>query len=557
LPGSSGLWPAFESKRSFGPSWVVENHFMARTVSAIIDDMSERKFPIGIQDFVRLREEGYWYVDKTALLHKMVNSGSVYFLSRPRRFGKSLLLSTLGAWFDGRCELFEGLALEKLVKDWTPRPVLRLDLNPENYISVAALEGILAYHVRRWEDKWGAPSEPGESLGQRFLGVIERAHEQSGQRVAILIDEYDKPLLSTIGQTELHEAYKGILKAFYGVLKSADAHLKFALITGVTKFGQVSVFSDLNQITDLTLHPAYATLCGLTEAELLRDFHEDIVELAAAESLEFDACLEKIRRWYNGYRFEEKAEGVYNPFSTLNLLSRQKFEPFWFATGTPTFLVELLKRSDYDLRDLEGVQLPANQFADYRADPDRPLPVIYQSGYLTIKGYDPELKIYTLGFPNDEVAYGFLHFLADSYLYEARRDHGLHISRFVTELREGKPEAFLERLKIFFAGIPYDLSDRTERHYQVVFYLVFRLLGQFMQSEVKSARGRADAVVETRDQLYVFEFKLDGSAEQALAQIDGKGYLLPYTGSGAKLWKIGVEFDAAARNIGRWIIAKA
>jgi hypothetical protein len=518
--------------------------------------MSDRKFPIGIQDFVRLREEGYWYVDKTALLYKLVNSGSVYFLSRPRRFGKSLLLSTLGAWFDGRQDLFTGLALEKLVTNWTPRPVLRLDLNPENYISVAALEGILTNHVEKWEAAWG-PGQAGKSLGARFLAVIERAHRQSGQRVAILIDEYDKPLLSTIGQTELHEAYKGILKAFYGVLKSADAHLKFALITGVTKFGQVSVFSDLNQIIDLTLHPAYATLCGLTEAELLRDFREDIEELAAAGGLDFAACLEKIRRWYNGYRFEEKAVGVYNPFSTLNLLSRQKFEPFWFATGTPTFLVELLKQSDYDLRELEGVQLPASEFADYRADPDRPLPVIYQSGYLTIKGYDPEFKTYTLGFPNEEVAYGFLQFLADSYLYDVRRENGLHIGRFVSELRSGQPEAFLERLKTFFSGIPYDLNDRTERHYQVVFYLVFRLMGQFVQTDLKSARGRADAVVVTRDQVYLFEFKLNGSAEDAMAQINDKGYLLPYTVGGKKLWKIGVEFDAADRNIGRWIIAEA
>ena len=513
----------------------------------------KRKLPIGIQDFVGIRQDDYLYVDKTELVYNLVNNGRAYFLSRPRRFGKSLLLSTLGAYLEGRRELFTGLALEKLESDWIVYPVLRLDLNAELYNSTAALEAILSSHLAKWEGVYGRGTE--ETLARRFVAVIERAHEKTGRRVVVLVDEYDKPLLQTLENRALHDEYKLILKAFYGVLKSSDAHLKFALLTGVTKFSQVSVFSDLNQLIDLTLHPDYATLCGITEGELLRDFQPELATLAVERNLSPEACLEKTRLWYNGYKFHPRGQGVYNPFSTLNLFSQREFSAYWFATGTPTFLVELLKKADYDLRDIDGVELPEDAFANYRAEADNPLPVIYQSGYLTIKSYDPELRLYRLGFPNAEVKYGFLAFLAGDYLYDARREAGLHIARFSQEIKAGQPEAFLERLRAFFAGIPYELNDKTERHYQVVFYLVFKLLGQFVDAEVSSAKGRADAVVSCRDYVYVFEFKLNGTAEAALAQIDDKGYLLPYAADGRKVFKIGVEFDAAERNLGRWIIA--
>jgi hypothetical protein len=518
--------------------------------------MFSRKLPIGIQDFVSLRQDGYLYVDKTEHIYRLVNQGRSYFLSRPRRFGKSLLLSTIGAYLEGRRELFAGLALEKLEKDWTVHPVLRLDLNAEHYTSTSALEGILDSHLRRWEGVHGTSDET--SLSRRFLAVIRQAREHSGQRVVVLIDEYDKPLLASLGQTELHAAFKGILKSFYGVLKSADPYLKFAILTGVTKFGQVSVFSDLNQLIDLTLHPAYATLCGLTEEELLATFQPELQALAESEGLGEQDCLEKIRYWYNGYHFHPAAIGVYNPFSTLNMLAQQEFVPFWFATGTPTFLVELLKSSDYDLRDLEGVELGQDEFVNYRADPDRPLPVIYQSGYLTIKGYDPRLRLYTLGYPNAEVRYSFLSFLLPSYsgtMQETTRSFA--VAAFAREVESGQPEAFLKRLRAFFAGIPYELSDRTERHYQVIFYLVFTLLGQFIQAELRSAKGRADAVVSSAGIVYVFEFKLQGSAEEALRQIDHQGYLVPFSADGRRLFKIGVEFDPEERNLGRWLIVEA
>ncbi len=517
--------------------------------------MGKRKLPIGIQDFYRLREDDYLYVDKTELLYRLVQEGSVYFLSRPRRFGKSLTCSTLGAYLEGRRELFAGLALERLETEWIEYPVLRLDLNAETYNSIERLNSIIDLHLQQWEQRY-PPTIKADTPAGRFALVLRQAHEQTGKRACVIIDEYDKPLLSTIGNPELHEEYKQFLKPFFGVLKSSDAHLKFAFITGVTKFGQVSVFSDLNQLIDLSLDKEFAALCGITEEELLNVFQPEIDALAGQEGTSYDECVERIRQWYNGYRFHPEGRAVYNPFSTLNLFRSKEFQDFWFQTGTPTFLVELLKKTDTDLREIDGIQLPARDFADYRADPDRPVPVIYQSGYLTIKDFDDRGRLYTLGYPNAEVRNGFLAFLLPLYSSVSRDKSGFHIVRFADELEAGDVDAFMERLKCFFESIPYDLNDKTERHYHVVFYLVFKLLGQYINSEVKSAKGRSDAVVTVPGGVYVFEFKLNGTAEEALGQIDDKGYLIPYsakTEGSRTLHKIGVEFDKETRNIGRWI----
>jgi len=525
-----------------------------RTRPTYLCSMAIRKLPIGIQDFPSLRRDGYLYVDKTAFVYKLATEGRVYFLSRPRRFGKSLLLSTLGAYFEGKRELFHGLAVEQLEQDWIEYPVIRIDMNAKEF---SAGREYLLRHLEHQLSTAAARlgvAMRGIDPDERFANLIMDADAQSGHRVVVLIDEYDKPLLSTIGKPELHEAMKDILKAFYGVLKSADAHLKFVLLTGVTKFGQVSVFSDLNQLKDLSMHPAYATACGITEEELLANFQPELEALASEQDLSKDACLVEVRRMYNGYKFEEDAVGVYNPFSTLNALDTGKLGDYWFQTGTPTFLVELLKKTDTDLRTIDGIQLDSGSFADYRSDADRPIPVIYQSGYLTIKDYDKEIDAYTLGYPNAEVRNGFLRFLLPDYTANPEGRGVFHIGMFSKELRAGDVEAFLQRLKPFFAGIPYDLNDETERHYQVVFYLVFKLLGQFIESEVKSAIGRADAVVKTADSIFVFEFKLNGTAEEAMAQIDEKGYLLPYTAEDRKLVKVGVEFDKAKRNLGRWLV---
>lgn len=515
--------------------------------------MAIRRFPIGIQSFEKLREGGFLYVDKTAYVYKLVSNSVAYFLSRPRRFGKSLLLTTLEAYFLGKRELFKGLAIEELEKDWVEYPVLHMDLNAELYDRPESLDGIIIRHLNFWEDTYGADQRE-TSLTDRFVGIIRRAAEKTGKQVVVLIDEYDKPLLQAIGDDALGDAYREKLKAFYGVLKSMDAYLRFVFLTGVTKFGQVSVFSDLNQLKDISMDPRYGGVCGITGEELEENFRPELEALAEKEELSYTDLLLKMKRQFDGYHFLENAEGIYNPFSVLNTLDSQKFSDYWFATGTPTFLLNLLKRSDYDIRELEGVELTANAFSDYRANVNDPIPVIYQSGYLTIKKYDSRFKIYTLGFPNEEVRYGFLNFLLPFYTGLKVEDNNFYIGNFIREIEAGQVERFLTRLESYFASIPYELNDKSERHYQTVFYLLFSLMGQFVEAEVRSCRGRADAVVKTANYIYVLEFKLDGTPEEALVQIDEKGYLVPYTSDQRQLIKIGIAFSTEKRNIDRWLV---
>jgi hypothetical protein len=402
------------------------------------------------------------------------------------------------------------------------------------------------------EAQWGRnPRE--ETASARFLGLIERSYEKTGQRVVVLVDEYDKPLLETMYNPELNEEVRKTLKGFYGVLKKADSCLRFVLLTGITRFSQVSVFSDLNHLKDISMRSEYAELCGISGTELIRDFQPELHILAEKNGISFDKALEEMRRYYNGYHFCEKTEGIFNPFSVLNTLESGKFSYYWFQTGTPTFLINALKSAGFYLPNLaEEVTIQEQFITDYRADGTNPIPILYQSGYLTIKNYDGEFKTYTLGFPNEEVQYGFLNELL--LYYGTNNGQEFDMRHFVKDLRNGDIDAFMTRLKAFFAGIPYELSDNTERHYQTLFFLVFTLMGQFTQAEVRSAKGRADMVVSTNDRIYIFEFKLSGSgtAEEALKQIDDKGYLIPYTAGGRRITKIGVEFDIKERNIGRW-----
>lgn len=521
-----------------------------------VDSMISRKLPIGIQSFEKLRTEGYLYVDKTELVYRLVKAGVPYFLSRPRRFGKSLLLSTLEAYFLGKKELFEGLAIGELEQDWFTYPVLHLDLNAEKYDSKERLVNQLESQLQSWESTYGV-TEINRSYSIRFMTVIRCAYEQTGRRVVVLIDEYDKPMLRSFDNPELQYDFRETLTAFYSVLKSADAYLQFVFITGVTKFAQMGIFSNLNQLQDISLHPAYTTLCGMTRAEIEAVFAPELQSLACANGLTYEETMEKLTRRYDGYHFNYRNwEGMFNPFSVLNTLSTGLFENAWFASGTPTFLADMLRKTDFDLRDLDGIEVSSASLSDDRADIHNPVPMIYQSGYLTIKKYDSQFGLYTLGFPNEEVKYGFLNFVAPFYTPVASTDTAFYIGKFVRELRSGDVESFLERLRCFFADFPYELNAKTERHYQVVFYLVFKLMGQFTGAEVRTARGRADAVVKTPDYIYVFEFKLDGSAEQALRQIDEKGYLLPYTSDGRQPVKVGVSFDAEQRNLGEWLIVK-
>lgn len=512
-----------------------------------------RKLPIGIQTFEDIRRKGFLYADKTAFVWELASSGKAYFLSRPRRFGKSLLISTFESYFRGCRELFDGLALAGLETEWKQYPVLHLDLNAEKFDKAEHLTDLIDSFLVQWEKMYGNESE--KTLATRFAGIIRRAWEQTGMQVVVLIDEYDKPLLQNLLNEPLLEEYRNALKAFYGVLKSADQYLRFVFLTGVTHFSRVSIFSDLNHLHDLSLDRAYATLCGITHEELTDVFSPDIELLGAANNLSFDETVEKMTAKYDGYHFGQNVPGVFNPFSILGAFKQKEFANYWFHTGTPTFLVDLLKESDYDLRILiDGIQTNSQAFTEYRADAGNPVPVLYQSGYLTIKDYDPRFDIYTLCLPNDEVKYAFLQFLVPFYTPVTNDEQPFHISHFVRELESGDVPSFMKRLQSFFADIPYELNDSTERHYQVIFYLVFKLMGQFIQAEVRSTSGRADAVVWTDHRIYIFEFKLNGTAEEALVQINNRGYLIPYSVDGRTLVKVGVEFNKDTRNLGRFLI---
>jgi hypothetical protein len=516
-----------------------------------------RRLPIGIQSFEVLRTNGYVYVDKTALMYRLTSTYSPYFLVRPRRFGKSLLVSAMKAYFEGRKELFEGLEIERLETQWERYPVLHLDLNAERYDSASSLEAILHSNLSNWEMTYGKSEDAG-TLSGRFEGVIKCAYEQTGKRVVVLIDEYDKPLLENILNKDVSDDMRRTLKAFYGVLKSSGDYLRFVFLTGVTKFAQVSVFSDLNQLSDISMIDEYSTLCGITKEELTQVFHPELEALAAKQKLGFDEVVAEMTQRYDGYHFAPSTEGMFNPFSVINALTSLNLRDYWFQTGTPTFLAELLEESDYDLRLIvDGVRMAESDFAEYRAEKDNPIPLIYQSGYLTIRNYQPRRRMYTLGFPNDEVRYGFMRFLSPYYTTVPSGRTAFHIDHFLDDLEAGDLDKFLQRVKVFFAGMPYELSDDTERHYQAILYVIFTLMGEFTQAEVRGADGRADAVVKTDRYIYVFEFKLNGSAEEALRQIDSKEYFLPYRLDGRKLFKVGVSFSKEKRNIDRYLVDEA
>ena len=513
-----------------------------------------QKLPIGIQNFESLRKDGYRYIDKTAIVYKLVQYGRYYFLSRPRRFGKSLLLSTIKAYFEGKRELFKGFAIDSMEDvEWQARPVLYLDLNTEKYDKPEKLDDVLNDFLKKQEALYGS-EESERSLGLRFQGIIRRACEKTGHRVAILVDEYDKPMLQAIGNEALQDEYRSTLKGFYGALKSMDGYIKFAMLTGVTKFGKVSVFSDLNNLNDISMDLTYYNVCGITEEELLSNFPRHIDALANANGISREDCIEKLRHLYDGYHFEENAPGVYNPFSVLNTLSKMKFSSYWFETGTPTYLVELLRQYDYQLENLENIETDADVLNSIDPTTTNPIPVIYQSGYLTIKGYDEEFKMYRLGYPNAEVEEGFIRFLIPYYTSIDRVNAPFQIQQFVKDVRSGECERFVNRLKAFFADTPYELTKSLENHYQNVLYIIFKLLGFYAHAEYHTSYGRIDLLVESKDYRYVMEFKLDGTAEEALQQIKSKDYALPFSMDQKKTYLIGMNFSKETRNIERYVI---
>ena len=528
-----------------------------------------RKIPIGIQSFEDLRRKNFLYVDKTLYAFKLANLGKVYFLSRPRRFGKSLFLSTLKAYFLGQKELFKGLYIEKAEEKraeiekneaWGEYPVFYLDFNVGRYDLDGALAESLDYFLKKEEKIYRLKNE-GDSFGKRFQSLIETAYNKTGKQAVILVDEYDKPLLQTMGVNEvLNEEYRNTLKAFYSVIKTCDQYIRFAFLTGVTKFSKVSISSDLNNLQDISMLNDYAEICGLTQAEIEKTFKPEIERLAKNTKNSYDKMLEELKKRYDGYKFSVLGESVYNPFSILNTFNSGELKNYWFATGTPTFLVNYLKDAHYNIPDLDGkVELDESMLNEYRADTKDPIPILFQSGYLTIKEYIEDVNMYRLGFPNDEVRYGFLKNLFPSYSSLRPDETGVSIWKFVEDIRAGNVDEFMERMQAIIAGVPYDNLPKDklklrEQNYQTAVYLIFKLMGQFVQTEIHCLKGRADCIVHTKDSIYIFEFKLmsAGTAEDAIVQIKENGYAAQFKTSSKKIILIGSSFNEEERTIGEW-----
>lgn len=529
------------------------------------------KYPIGIQSFDRLREDGFVYVDKTALVYSLVQEGSVYFLSRPRRFGKSLLISTLACYFQGRKELFDELAIAELEKDWLEYPIFRVDFNGGNYTREGELEKTIETYIAKWEIEYGKDTLE-TTTGDRFKGVLQRAYQKTGKRAVVLIDEYDKPILDVLdtgtstrnqeGERQLLEDHhREILKSFYSTFKGADEYLQFVLLTGVTKFSQVSVFSGFNQPKDISMDERYESLCGITQEELEKYFEESILRLATKYECAVEEMKDWLKRQYDGYHFSTNMTNIYNPFSILNAFDMNELRDYWFATGTPTYLIRLLQHSREQMNELTGKYYDPAMFVDYKANVEQPLPMIYQSGYLTIKEYNKRMGTYLLDFPNNEVRKGFLSMLAASYMKPKSKEVTSWITDAVMTLEQGDTEAFRRSLTSFLASIPYDSHgslkgiDITEKHFQYTFYLLLRLIGVYciaIHCEDRQSYGRVDCTLEMEEYVYIFEFKMDGTAREALEQIEKNSYAKPYLADKRKVICIGVNFSSVTRTVEDW-----
>ena len=524
------------------------------------------KYPIGIQSFEQVITDGYVYVDKTDLIYSLVTEGKIYFLSRPRRFGKSLLVSTLENYFLGRKELFKGLKIDGLEKEWLEYPVFHVDFSQNNFVTERILEAKIEEYISQWEKIYGR-SDIALTTSGRFLHVLRKAHQHHGRRCVVLVDEYDKPILDALSaefdfsdkkEVSLEVRNRNVLKDFYSVFKAADADLQFVLLTGVTKFSQVSVFSGFNQPKDISMDERYDTLCGITQEELERYFAVPIAELARKYNQTEDGMRESLKQHYDGYHFSPALVDVYNPFSLLNVFDSKWMRDYWFSTGTPTYLVRLLSHAGEGLDELTGRYYDPAEFIDYKATVEKPLPMIYQSGYLTIKDYDPDFGTFLLDFPNAEVKKGFVILAAADYLSTDTIKIRSALNSMVTALRKGDTESFRELMASFLSSIPYSMRRKTdererERYFHYTFYLILRLISVYtVYTERETSQGRVDCVVETDKHVYVFEFKLDGRAEDALRQIEERGYALPYASDSRKVYKIGVNFSSETGTIDGW-----
>ena len=515
--------------------------------------MNPRKILTAVSHFPTLREENSVYIDKTVLIYKMTHTDTAFFLSRPRRFGKSLLVTTLEAYFQGKKELFEGLEIEKMEQEWKKFPVLRFDMSGDRYTSTEKLAERINFLLMRYEKIYGRTPNAGEEFTSRLKDLIVRARTQTGEKVVVLVDEYDAPLLDTVVDDENFQTMRTMLRSFYSPLKESGEHLRFVFLTGITKFSQLSIFSELNNLKIISMDDDYAEICGITEVEIRKYLRPEVETIAAKYSVDFEEMMLKLKEKYDGYHFTENCPDIYNPYSLLNALQSRKLDNYWFSSGTPTHLTEMLSKFRLNPEKLEGFYAEESNFDTPTETAESPIPILYQSGYLTIKDYED--GEYVLGFPNEEVRIGFLKGLMPYYSRLGSDENSLFIRTFNRALKNHDIETAMQEMKKFFAKIPYNAEKQDENHYKTIFYLVFTLITAFnTRTEQCTANGRIDLLVETRDAVFLFEFKLHGTAEEALRQIDEKGYAIQYENGSKKLYKIGACFDEELRTLKDWIV---
>ena len=524
-------------------------------VEATVAEELVNRYPVGVQSFDDIRRRDLVYVDKTSFIWDLAHQGGkAFFLSRPRRFGKSLLISTMQAYFEGRRELFDGLALGRLETEWRESPVIRLDMSMVKPTSVEGLRAQLDDLLWGVEQGLAGGERLAETLGGRLAALIRRAAAGTPASVVVLVDEYDAPLLNVIDDDALLDKFRQVMREFYIPLKACDEHLRFVFLTGITKFSQLSIFSELNNLSNISMEPAYAGICGITEEELCGQMAPDVAALAEGLGVTADEAYARLKDYYDGYHFCGDSPDIYNPFSLVTAFAKGRIGSYWFASGTPSALVRLVTARGWQIVDLENREALESDFDLPSESMDTPLPMLYQAGYLTIKGYDSETEVYTLGIPNREVSRGLAESLVRLSAGGALSEHNSFLIKLARDLRSGDVKSALGRIRAYLAGIPYHLGSRDERGFQTKFYLILDLLGIQIQTEFKTATGRVDAVVRTRGNVYVFEFKYGHPAEEALAQIDGRGYLVPFSADEGRLVKVGVSFSGETQTIEDWVI---
>lgn len=514
------------------------------------------KYPIGVQDFEKIITEGYLYVDKTKLLYNLVQSANCNFLSRPRRFGKSLTLSTLKAYFEGKKELFEGLALSSLEKDWTVHPVFLFSFARFEKKQEMSIESLLEFYLADYERQYGIEKqEPLKNFSNRFATLVKKAAEQTGQKVVILIDEYDSSLVSTLTDGDLHEHIKQILKPFYTVIKDFDHLIRFSFITGITRFSRMTIFSGLNNLNDISLNPQFEDICGITPAELEKYFTDGIKLLGEEYNKTYEETLRILKAYYDGYHFSRRLLDIYNPFSILNCFFNLQLSNYWFATGVPSFIVNRIKERDLDIEHFMNPEtseyvLTAADSAFYSD-----LAILFQTGFLTIKDFIPSDDTYILGIPNREVKEGMSKIFMEKFLCPDMMQGDNKLMEMTKAIRSGEPEKFLTLLKSFLAGVPFDLSKgNKEVYFHNTFYILTNLIGLKVQAERHTSAGSIDLVISTDKFIYVIEIKMNKKPQEALDQINSKEYALPWAEDNRKLFKIGINFSSRTRNISGWRI---